>query len=133
MIIKLNGTEYPLATTLRVAYKIQGQHNHKAYSKIFSEVGDMSLEDQIGLLYAAFQIANPEVKILQQAFLDNYLDNYNLKVLMDQIKELIQGIMGTEQGYACACGGNVTTKFCPDCGAANPEYVEPQKEDSQGN
>lgn len=34
MIIKLNGTEYPLATTLRVAYKIQGQHNHKAYSKI---------------------------------------------------------------------------------------------------
>ena len=133
MLIKLNGTEYSLATTLRVAYKIQGQHNHKAYSKIFSEVGDMSLEDQIGMLYAAFQVANPEVKVLQQAFLDNYLDNYNLKVLMDHIKELIQGIMGTEQGYVCACGENVTTKFCPECGTKNPEYVEPQKTESQGN
>lgn len=133
MTIKFNGTECPLATTLRVAYKIQGQHNHKAYSKIFSEVGDMSLEDQIGMLYAAFQIANPETKVLQQAFLDNYLDNYNLKFLMDQIKELIQGIMGTEQGYACTCGENVTTKFCPECGAKNPEYVEPQETESQGN
>ena len=133
MLIKFNGIEYPLATTLRVAYKIQGQHNHKAYSKIFSEVGDMSLEDQIGMLYAAFQIANPETKVLQQSFLDNYLDNYNLKFLMDQIKELIQGIMGTEQGYDCACGANVTTKFCPECGAKNPEYVEPQETESQGN
>ena len=133
MLIKFNGIEYPLATTLRVAYKIQGQHNHKAYSKIFSEVGDMSLEDQIGMLYAAFQIANPEIKVLQQSFLDNYLDNYNLKFLMDQIKELIQGIMGTEQGYDCTCGANVTTKFCPECGAKNPEYVEPQETESQGN
>lgn len=133
MLIKFNGIEYPLATTLRVAYKIQGQHNHKAYSKIFSEVGDMSLEDQIGMLYAAFQIANPETKVLQQSFLDNYLDNYNLKFLMDQIKELIQGIMGAEQGYDCTCGANVTTKFCPECGAKNPEYVEPQDTESQGN
>lgn len=96
MLININGTDYPLATTLRVAYKVQGQHNHKAYSKVFSEIGDMTLEDQIGILFAAFQVANPEVNMNQQQFLNYYLDNYNLKVLMEQVKEVIQGIMGVE-------------------------------------
>lgn len=96
MIVCINGTDYPLATTLRVAYKVQGQHNHKAYSKVFAEIGDMTLEDQIGILFAAFQVANPEVKMTQQQFLDYYLDNFNLKVVMDQVKEVIQGIMGVD-------------------------------------
>jgi hypothetical protein len=136
MTLSINGVDYPLATTLRVAYKIQGQHNHKAYSKVFAEIGDMTLEDQIGILYASFQVANPEMTMTKASFLDNYLDNYNLKVLMDQVKEIIQGIMGTEPGYTCSCGASVTTKFCPDCGARNPEFVATQLEDasdSQGN
>lgn len=133
MIVTINGADYSLATSLRVAYKVQGQHNHKPYSKVFSEIGGMTLEEQIGILFAAFQVANPEVKMSQEQFLNYYLDNYKLKVLMDQVKDIIQGIMGTEQGYACACGENVTTKFCPECGAKNPEYVEPQETESQGN
>lgn len=124
MTLMINGAEYALATTLRVAYKIQGQHNHKAYSKVFSELGDMVLEDQIGILFAAFQVANPEVQMSQTQFLNDYLDNYNLQVLMDQVKEVIQGIMGAEPGWSCSCGATVTTKFCPDCGAKNPEYAE---------
>lgn len=98
MIININGVEHPLATTLRVAYKVQGQHNHKPYSKVFSEIGDMTLEEQVGILFAAFQVANPEVQMTQQQFLDYYLDHYNLKVLLDQVKEVIQGVMGTEIG-----------------------------------
>ena len=133
MIVSINGVDYSLATTLRVAYKVQGQHNHKAYSKVFAEIGDMSLEDQIGILFAAFQVANPEVKLTQPQFLDHYLDNYNLKVLMDQVKEVIQGIMGTEEGWTCTCGANVTTKFCPECGAQNPQFVESSEEPDQGN
>lgn len=96
MIFIMNGTEYPLATSLRVAYRVQGQHNHKAYSKVFAEIGDMTLEEQVGILFAAFQVANPEVKMTQQQFLDYYLDNYNLKHLMDQVKEIVQGIMGVD-------------------------------------
>lgn len=96
MIVCINGTDYPLATTLRVAYKVQGQHNHKAYSKVFAEIGDMTLEDQIGILFAAFQVANPEVKMTQDQFLNYYLDNFNLKIVMDQVKEVIQGIMGVD-------------------------------------
>lgn len=104
MIVSINGVDYPLATTLRVAYKVQGQHNHKAYSKVFAEIGDMSLEDQIGILFAAFQVANPEVKMTQQQFLDYYLDNHNLKVLMNQVKEVIQGIMGVDDTATAPTG-----------------------------
>ena len=131
MFVCINGTEYTMATTLRVAYKVQGQHNHKAYSKVFSEIGDMTLEDQIGILFASFQVGNPESRMSQKDFLDYYLDNFNLKVIMDQVKEVIQGIMGEAPGYTCTCGFNVTTKFCPECGAKNPEYVEDSEETTQ--
>lgn len=96
--VTINGVEYPLATTLRVAYKIQGQHNHKPYTEVFKDIGVMHLEDQIGILYAAFECANPEeAKVIKrQHFLDSYLDNYNLKVMMDHIQGVIKGIMGED-------------------------------------
>lgn len=95
---KINGTEYDLSTTLRVAYKVQGQHNHKPYTEVFKGLGDMTLEQQINILYASFQCANPEAakEITSQEFLDYYLDNYNLKIVMDQLQAVVQGIMGTE-------------------------------------
>lgn len=95
---KINGTEYDLSTTLRVAYKVQGQHNHKSYTEVFKGLGDMTLEQQINILYASFQCANPEAAkdITSQKFLDYYLDNYNLKIVMDQLQAVVQGIMGTE-------------------------------------
>ena len=95
---KINGTEYDLSTTLRVAYKVQGQHNHKSYTEVFKGLGDMTLEQQINILYASFQCANPEAakEITSQKFLDYYLDNYNLKIVMDQLQAVVQGIMGTE-------------------------------------
>lgn len=133
MNVTINGVDYPLATTLRVAYKVQGQHNHKPYSKVFSEIGDMTLEDQIGILYAAFQVANPEVSMKQDQFLNHYLDQYNLKILMDQVKDVIQGIMGSESGWTCACGAVVTTKFCPECGAQNPEFTPAAENAEQEN
>ena len=34
--ITLNGIEYTLASNLRVAYELQGQHNHKSYTQILS-------------------------------------------------------------------------------------------------
>ena len=98
MTTTINGTEYGLSTTLRVAYKVQGQHNHKPYTEVFQGLGDMTLEQQINILYASFQCANPEAakEITSQKFLDYYLDNYNLKIVMDQLKAVVQGIMGTE-------------------------------------
>ena len=98
MTTTINGTEYSLSTTLRVAYKVQGQHNHKPYTEVFQGLGDMTLEQQINILYASFQCANPEAakEITSQTFLDYYLDNYNLKIVMDQLKAVVQGIMGTE-------------------------------------
>jgi hypothetical protein len=96
--VKINGVEYPLATTLRVAYKVQGQHNHKPYTEVFRAIGEMHLEDQIGILYASFECANPSevFKIKRQDFLDSYLDTYNLKTMMGHIQEVIKGIMGED-------------------------------------
>ena len=98
LTVTIKGVEYQLATTLRVAYKIQGQHNHKPYTEVFRAIGDMHLEDQIGILYAAFECANPTAVALikRQDFLDSYLDTYNLKVMMDHIQGVIKGIMGED-------------------------------------
>lgn len=98
LTVKIDGVEYPLANTLRVAYKIQGQHNHKPYTEVFRSIGDMHLEDQIGILYAAFECANPSetFKIKRADFLDAYLDTYNLKEMMNHIQEVIKGIMGED-------------------------------------
>lgn len=93
----INGVEYPLATTLRVAYKVQGEHNHKAYSKVFADIGDMTIEDQIGILFCAFQVGNPDVPMSKQAFINYYLDNMNLKQIMEQLKAVIQEITGFEE------------------------------------
>lgn len=98
VIVKIKGQEYELATTLRVAYKVQGQHNHKPYTEVFRSLGEMHLEDQIGILYAAFECANPNeaFRIKRQDFLDSYLDTYNIKKMMDQIQAVIKGIMGED-------------------------------------
>ena len=94
--INLFGQEYALSNKLRVAYRVQGQHDHKPYTEVFSGVGDMPIEDQIGIVYESFWCANPEArdKISRQQFLEEYLDKYDVKALMEQLREIIQGIMG---------------------------------------
>lgn len=95
--ITINNREYPLACTLRVAYTVQGQHNHAPYSKVFADIGNMTIEDQIGILYAAFITANPEAsrEISSNVFQAYCLDTFNLKELMGMLQRVIEGIMGT--------------------------------------
>lgn len=92
------GKDVDLATTLRVAYQVQGQHNHKPYAEVFQGIGEIGVEQQIDILYAAFECANPILKqeITKQKFRDYYLDNYNLKDLMSQLQEVVKGIMGED-------------------------------------
>lgn len=98
LYINLFGQEYALSNKLRVAYRVQGQHDHKPYTEVFSGVGDMPIEDQIGIIYESFWCANPEArdKITRQQFLEEYLDKYDVKTLMEQLREIIQGIMGVK-------------------------------------
>lgn len=106
--INLFGQEYALSNKLRVAYRVQGQHDHKSYTEVFSGVGDMPIEDQIGIVYESFWCANPEArdKISRQRFLEEYLDKYDVKALMEQLKEIIQGIMGVkDDDLAVAASG----------------------------
>lgn len=98
-MITIDGTEYELSTKLRVAYKVQGQNAHRPYAEIFSQIDSMTLEKQIDILYAAFEIANPEVaknQISRTKFLDWYLDNCNVGVIMEQLQEVIGGILGQD-------------------------------------
>lgn len=96
--ICIDGTEYELSTKLRVAYKVQGQNGHRAYTEIFSEIGDMPIEKQIAVLYAAFEVANPDQAkfVTSQKFLDWYLDNYNVASIMDQLQDVMSGILGKD-------------------------------------
>lgn len=93
----INGVEYSLDTTLRVAYMAQGANNHKPYSEVFQSIGDMMLEKQIEILYLAFKVANPEFakEFTQSMFLNYYLEHYNLKEVMDQLQGVIKGVLGS--------------------------------------
>ena len=91
------GTEtFDLATTLRVAYLVQGQNNHRSYIELFQDIDKMTLEQQIGIIYASFKAANPEkAKFLTlQNFTDQFMDQYNLSQLMELIRQIIEGITG---------------------------------------
>ena len=98
--INLNGNEYPLACNLRVAYVLQNQHNHESYSSILSRVGEMPLEQQIDILYIAFQVANPETaKTFTREMFRTYIldhDEFNAYVMLDMIKRIVSGILGKE-------------------------------------
>lgn len=98
MVINYKGTEYELSSSLRVAYKIQGQNGHKSYTEVFRSITTMPIEQQIYILYVAFAIANPEdaKKTTQAEFLDYFLDTYNVGQLMDMLNEVISGILGKE-------------------------------------
>lgn len=94
----INGTEYALSTKLRVAYKVQGQHSHKPYTEIFQSLNDMTIEQQVNILYAAFEVSNPEAarNITKQMFLDHYLDNSDISEVMSQLQDVIGGILGKD-------------------------------------
>lgn len=106
--VVIDGVTYDLDTTLRVAYKVQGANSHKAYSKVFEELGDMVLEKQIEILYIAFQIANPEVakNFSQLQFFNYYLDHFTLKDIMNQLQGVVKGVLGEEDETEGESQGN---------------------------
>ena len=96
LTITINDKEFPLSTTLRVAFVLQGQHGHKSYIEIFRDMGEMTVEQQIGVLWASFSVANAEeAKTITHAGFQNYcLDNMNLGDLMNKLKAISQAMMG---------------------------------------
>ena len=94
--ININGEDFQLATTLRVAFKIQGQNEHKPYARIFQELTELPVEKQIDMLYASFICANPEqTKVMNdKEFRDYCFDNMTIKDLMELLQQVIKGIMG---------------------------------------
>lgn len=103
--IKINEVEYPLATSLRVAYVVQGQNNHKPYMEIFKTIDSMPIEDQIGVIYAAFSVANRNVQTINlRNFTDYFLDNYDLKYVLEKLQEIISGITGMSDTEEAASG-----------------------------
>lgn len=96
--ICINGEVYPLATTLRVAFKIQAQNEHRPYSAVFQDLADMPVEKQVDMVFASFATANPEVAATFSMipFRDYFLDNFNIKELMEILGSIINGIMGKD-------------------------------------
>lgn len=89
--------EYTLATTLRVAYVLQGMNNHKSYLDIFQSIGEMAIEEQINVIYAAYMVGNTTTDnnlITKDHFKNICLDNLDLTEMMDIIKTIIEGITG---------------------------------------
>lgn len=98
LVMTMNGIEYNLGCTLRVAYIVQSYNSHRPYTEVFSEISEMPIEKQIEILYASFTAANKEIAdtIPKKAFTDYVLDHYTLEDLMDHIKAIITGITGID-------------------------------------
>lgn len=94
--LTINGIDYKFATTLRVAYVLQGMNNHKPYLEIFQNIDKSPLEGQINILYAAYTVACEDVPMKKEEFLNLCMDNLDLGILMDSIKNIIEGITGKE-------------------------------------
>lgn len=92
MNILINGAEYKMATTLRVAYKIQSSQGHKPYMEIFKNMATLSLENQIKILYASYSTGN-QVVMTEKDFIDYVLDNFNLDKILEMLGGLVDGIM----------------------------------------
>ena len=94
--LKLGDKEFSLATNLRVAYNVQGQHNHKSYMEIFKSVDSMHLEDQVGILYEAAKVGTPDMKLTRKEFFELYLDSADANVtnLMRILKSIFEGVLG---------------------------------------
>lgn len=98
MVLKFKDRDYDLSTSLRVAYVVQGQHNHKPYTEVFSKIGEMTIEQQIDIIYASFKCENPEAAkdISSANFRDWALDNLKIKEVMTIIKFIVTGIAGND-------------------------------------
>lgn len=109
-VIQIDGVDYPLATTLRVAYKIQGMNEHKPYSQVFQDLAEMTVEKQIDIVYAAFTCANSEHSSIMdnQQFRDYCFDHMNLKDLMDILQQVVKAILGDDEDTNNS--GDVDTK-----------------------
>lgn len=92
MTFMYKDNQYEMAETLRVAYKIQEINGHKPYTQVFKEMGDMPVEKQIKILYAAFELANPGVAS-ELEFREYCLDNMGMEQFTDAISELIEALM----------------------------------------
>lgn len=91
MVIKFQGQEYEVSTTLRVAFIIQSRFNQKPYMQIFQDIQNMKLEEQVRMLFVAFDLKNPNVATEKQ-FLDEVLDNWNLNMITRKVAELVEAI-----------------------------------------
>ena len=91
MVIKFQGQDYEVATTLRVAFTIQSRFNHKPYMQIFQDIQNMPLEEQVRMLFVAFDLKNPNT-VTEKQFLDEVLDNWNLYMITTNVANLIESI-----------------------------------------
>ena len=91
MVLVMNGQEYKVNTTLRVAFQMQSEFGHKPYMQILQDVDKLKLEQQIKLLYIGFNLANPNVMTFQQ-FLDYWLDNGAFLGITKKMAELVEAI-----------------------------------------
>lgn len=97
--IIINGTAYPLATTLRVAYKIQSMNEHKSYADVFKDLASLSVEKQIDIVFASFICANKDTTFKPETFREYCFDNFNVGDLMNLLGDIVNGIIG-ETGEA---------------------------------
>jgi hypothetical protein len=86
------GAEYDISTKLDVAFAIQKAYDHEPYLQVLGSVDQMDLEEQIKLLYTAFNYRNPGVCTLKE-FSDDFIDTGNVELLIEKIGELTEGVM----------------------------------------
>lgn len=94
MTIEIDGKEVVLSTKLRSAYYMQSLFNHKPYMDIFKDVGTMSIQEQIKVLYAAYHCGGEDQKLTAKEFEDKLLDTFELSDLLSALSTFAEAMMG---------------------------------------
>ena len=93
--IKFQGEEYELSSKLKVAFLIQKAFNHKPYTEVFRDIGNLGIERQIEIIWLAFKEENPEVALgLNLAkFQEGLFEDSNVTYIYEALTGVIEGIM----------------------------------------
>ena len=91
--LQIGNENFELAANLRVIYSLREITGAKNIREALKNLTSLDLEDQIQLLYAAYQANNKDTTISAKEFEDKVIDNLGIFAIADVIEKLADNLM----------------------------------------
>ena len=92
--ITMNGKTYELASTIRVVYALKDINKSKTLQDALRSIGQLGLDGQIELMYAAYKAGKPADPVLsKEEFIDMVLDTQGVYAVAETVRKLTDELM----------------------------------------